>query len=117
MHWRQLQAQAQPKARPEMSEERKELLGAALEAMDDAAMDGIMGILRTTSAYSQAEDDEIELDLEALSSVELWQLDDFAKANSRGAYDPDAGVRAGAQPKQRGPVIENLSDEETDDDM
>lgn len=100
-----------------MSDERIQLLGTELENMDENSMEGIMDILRTTAAYKDVEDDEIELDLEILTSAELWRLDDYVKDVTGLVYDPDAGGGGGAQPKQRGPVIENLSDEETDEDM
>jgi hypothetical protein len=98
------QVQAQPEARPEMSKAQKALLGIALQIMCfDTNQNCVMTILRTAEGYRNTMDEDVRLDLDVLTSAELWQLEDLVKATSGGGYNPD-GLNEGSQPMPRSPV-------------
>ncbi|KAL5988401.1 hypothetical protein ACLOJK_036165 [Asimina triloba] len=75
--------QPKPKAKDpnkrEMSYEEKQKLGTALQNLPPEKMEQVLQIIRRRNPnLSQNGDDEIEIDIEAVDTETLWELDRFA---------------------------------------
>lgn len=71
--------QPKPKAKDpnkrEMSMEEKHKLGIGLQSLPQEKMEQVVHILRKRNGNLRQDDDEIELDIEALDTETLWELD------------------------------------------
>ncbi|KAM7479061.1 hypothetical protein LguiA_027274 [Lonicera macranthoides] len=61
----------------EMSEEEKHKLGIGLQSLPQEKMPQLVQIIRKRNEHLAQEGDEIELDIEALDTETLWELDRF----------------------------------------
>lgn len=73
--------QPKPKAKDpnkrEMSMEEKHKLGLGLQSLPQEKMEHVVHILRKRNGNLRQDEDEIELDIEALDTETLWELDRF----------------------------------------
>ncbi|KAE8719872.1 Detected protein of confused Function [Hibiscus syriacus] len=73
--------QPKPKAKDpnkrEMSMEEKQNLGMALQSLPQEKMDNVVQIIRKRIGHLRQDGDEIELDIEAMDTETLWELDRF----------------------------------------
>lgn len=67
-----------------MSHDQKVALAEKLGDLDEAALHGVVGIIRERTQLG-GDDEEIELDIEALDSGTLWALDGYLKNLDGGA--------------------------------
>lgn len=61
----------------EMSMEEKHKLGAGLQSLPDEKMAQVIQIIRKRNGHLTQDGDEIELDIEAVDTETLWELDRF----------------------------------------
>ncbi|KAI9402534.1 hypothetical protein POPTR_001G285700v4 [Populus trichocarpa] len=73
--------QPKPKAKDpnkrEMSLEEKHKLGVGLQSLPQEKMEQVVQIIRKRNGHLRQEGDEIELDIEAVDTETLWELDRF----------------------------------------
>ncbi|XP_039018433.1 transcription factor GTE7-like isoform X2 [Hibiscus syriacus] len=73
--------QPKPKAKDpnkrEMSMEEKQKLGLGLQNLPQEKMDNVVQIIRKRNGHLTQDGDEIELDIEAMDTETLWELDRF----------------------------------------
>ncbi|KAA3488598.1 Transcription factor GTE7-like protein [Gossypium australe] len=73
--------QPKPKAKDpnkrEMSMEEKQKLGIGLQSLPQEKMDNVVQIIRKRNGHLRQDGDEIELDIEAMDTETLWELDRF----------------------------------------
>ncbi|KAJ8769011.1 hypothetical protein K2173_024006 [Erythroxylum novogranatense] len=73
--------QPKPKAKDpnkrEMSLEEKHKLGLGLQSLPQEKMEQVVQIIRKRNGHLRQEGDEIELDIEAVDTETLWELDRF----------------------------------------
>ncbi|XP_039038479.1 transcription factor GTE7-like [Hibiscus syriacus] len=61
----------------EMTMEEKQKLGIGLQSLPQEKMDNVVHILRKRNGHLTQDGDEIELDIEAMDTETLWELDRF----------------------------------------
>lgn len=61
----------------EMSLEEKHKLGIGLQSLPQEKMEQVVQIIRKRNGHLRQEGDEIELDIEAVDTETLWELDRF----------------------------------------
>ncbi|KAK9004548.1 hypothetical protein V6N11_042013 [Hibiscus sabdariffa] len=61
----------------EMSMEEKQKLGTGLQSLPQEKMDNVVHIIRKRNGHLRQDGDEIELDIEAMDTETLWELDRF----------------------------------------
>ncbi|KAM7250595.1 hypothetical protein ACFE04_022478 [Oxalis oulophora] len=73
--------QPKPKAKDpnkrEMTMEEKHKLGLGLQSLPQEKMDNVVQIIRKRNGHLRQDGDEIELDIEAVDTETLWELDRF----------------------------------------
>ncbi|KAE8660991.1 hypothetical protein F3Y22_tig00116944pilonHSYRG00256 [Hibiscus syriacus] len=73
--------QPKPKAKDpnkrEMTMEEKHRLGIGLQSLPQEKMDNVVQIIRKRNGHLSQDGDEIELDIEAMDTETLWELDRF----------------------------------------
>ncbi|KAE8692691.1 hypothetical protein F3Y22_tig00110831pilonHSYRG00466 [Hibiscus syriacus] len=79
--------QPNPKAKDlnkrEMTVEEKHRLGMGLQSLPQEKMDNVVQIIRKMNGHLIQDGDEIELDIEAMDTETLWELDRFVTNNKK----------------------------------
>ncbi|GMJ06797.1 hypothetical protein HRI_004348900 [Hibiscus trionum] len=74
---RQPKPKAKDPSKREMTMEEKHRLGIGLQSLPQEKMDNVVQIIRKRNVHLSQDGDEIELDIEAMDTETLWELDRF----------------------------------------
>ncbi|GKV26595.1 hypothetical protein SLEP1_g35865 [Rubroshorea leprosula] len=96
----------------EMSLEEKHKLGLGLQSLPQEKMENVVQIIRKRNGHLRQEGDEIELDIEAVDTETLWELDRFVtnykKMVSKIKRQALMGNNVAANATERGVSVEKI---------
>ncbi|KAL7157035.1 hypothetical protein ABFS83_02G050500 [Erythranthe nasuta] len=110
----------------DMNMEEKQKLGLGLQSLPQEKMPQLVGIIKKRNEHLAQDGDEIELDIEALDTETLWELDRFVtnwkkmvSKTKRQALmtniNPGSGVAEPASPTAEADDMGTMSDDKNDD--